>query len=272
MKSKNEQSNPRHNDSSVERLAGKLLDSEDEIEIRDGQIQEWIDSLEALSKIEIAFEAKRLHGKTILDVGTDCVKPIYVALKFEPDKIIGISEDLPDTASDLENNSRLFIETKIRFCSCSLFDKETLRKILSEEKIRQFDFILLSKTLHHLRTGECVAKQRNGKHKHQKDETEECCIYRFEEQKIFEQLLEIGKRVIVYEWLIPQYDDDDKVRGRGEYFTKNELRKILENLSGKYKIEFIFPERFHLDKEELNKVEPLLRRIDYICFYVEKLV
>jgi hypothetical protein len=271
VKDENEQSTECDSNGLVEKLAEKLLDSEDEIEILDGQTREWIDALEALSKIEVAFGTKELHAKTILDVGTDCVKPIYIALKFKPDKIIGISEDLPDMASDLENNSRLFIETKIRFCNCSFFDKETLRNILSEEKIHQFDFILLSKTLHHLRTGECIAKERNDKHEHQKDETEKCCIYRFEEQRIFEELLELGKRVIVYEWLIPQYKDDDKVRGRGGYFTTSELRKILENLSGKYKIEFIFPERFHLDKEELNKVEPMLRRINYICLYLEKL-
>jgi len=53
--------------------------------------------------------------------------------------------------------------------------------------------------------------------------------------------------------------------------TANEMQRIFENLSGKYKIEFIFPERFHLNKEELNKVEPMLRQIDYICFYLERL-
>jgi len=50
----------------------------------------WIDSLEELSEIEDAFEVderNKLHGKTILNIGTDCVKPLYIALKFEPDKI-----------------------------------------------------------------------------------------------------------------------------------------------------------------------------------------
>jgi hypothetical protein len=272
VKDENGQSTECDGKSTVERLAEKLLDSEDDNEILDSQTREWIDSLEVLSKIEVAFGTEELHAKTILDVGTDCVKPIYIALKFKPDKIIGISEDLPDMASDLEKNSRLFIkETKVRFHDCSFFDKEALRNILSEEKIDQFDFILLSKTLHHLRTGECIAKERNDKHEHQKNETEKCCIYGFEEQKIFEELLELGKRVIVSEWIIPQEKDDDKVRGRGGYFTANEMRRIFENLSGKYKIEFIFPERFHLNKEELNKVEPMLRRIDYICFYLERL-
>lgn len=136
MKDKNEQSTECDGKGMVERLAEKLLDSEDKIEILDGQTREWIDSLEVLSKIEIAFGTEELHAKTILDVGTDCVKPIYIALKFKPDKIIGISEDLPDMASDLEKNSRLLIkETKIRFHDCNFFDKETLRNILSEEKI-----------------------------------------------------------------------------------------------------------------------------------------
>jgi len=270
VKDKKEQSE--RDNGSVERLAEKLLDSEEEIEVLNNRIGEWIVSLEELSQIELAFETKELRTKTILDVGTDCVKPIYIALKFKPDKIIGIDENLPDKASDLEKNSTLFIkETKIRFFSCSFFEKETLRNILGEEKIDQFDFILLSKTLHHLRTGKCIAKDRNKNHKHQKDETEKCCIYGFEEQKIFDELLKLGKRVIVYEGFYPQDEDVDKVRGRGGAFTTNELRRIFENLSGKYKIEFIFPERFHLDKDKLNKVEPMLRRIDIICFYVEKL-
>lgn len=271
MTDKKEQS-ARCDSGSVERLAGKLLDSEEEIEVLRNQIGEWIVSLEELSQIEIAFETKEFHSKTILDVGTDCVKPIYLALKFKPDKIIGIDEDLPDVASDLEINSRLFIkETKIRFCNCSFFDKETLRNILSEEKIDQFDFILLSKALHHLRTGTCIAKERDDKHTHQKDETEKCCIYGFEEQKIFDELLKLGKRIIVYEGFHPQEEDADKIRGRGGYFTTNELERIFENLSGKYKVEFIFPERFHLDKEQLSKIEPLFRRTDIVCFYVERL-
>ena len=265
MKDKNNHSTECDSNGLVERLAKKLLDSDDEIEICEGQMKEWINSLEELSKIERAFGSNDLHEKTILDVGTDCVKPIYIALKLKPDKIIGINEQLPDTASDLEKNSSLFIKTtKIRFCNCSLFDKETLRNILNEEKVDKFDFILVSKTLHHLRTGKC-----DKKHKHREDE--KCCKYKFEEQKIFEELLELGKRAIVYEAFYPQDKDDDKVRGRGGYFTKNELRGIFEHLSGKYKVEFIFPERFHLSKEELDRVEPMLKRNDYFCFYIEEL-
>ena len=63
-------------------------------ELKDSKIKldnwkAWIDSLEELSEIEDAFgieERDKLHGKTFLDIGTDCVKPLYIALKFEPDK------------------------------------------------------------------------------------------------------------------------------------------------------------------------------------------
>ena len=135
MKDENEQSTECDGKGMVERLTEKLLDSEDDNEILDGQTREWIDSLEVLSKIEIALGTEELHTKTILDVGTDCVKPIYIALKFKPDKIIGISEDLPDMASDLEKNSRLFIkETKIRFHDCSFFDKESFGTFLVKKK------------------------------------------------------------------------------------------------------------------------------------------
>lgn len=241
---------------------------------RKDDLQTWTVSLEELSEIEDAFvtDGKKLDGKTILDVGTDCVKPLYIALKLKPDKIIGVSEDLSiySFASDLEQKSKLFAETKIRFYNCSLFDNGTLDRILEKEGIRRFDFVLMSKTLHHLRTGKCVAKERDEEHKHREDEG--CCIYRFEEQKIFERLLELGKRVIVFEAFYPQEKDNDKVRGKGEYFTTREWKKTFEYLSGKYKVEFIRPRQFHLNMETLSRVDSILRRLDCICFYVEEQV
>lgn len=81
-------------------LAERLLKCLEESEYYKADLNTWTDSLEELSEIEDAFEVdkrNKLRGKTILDVGTDCVKPLYIALKFEPDKIIGISEDLSTT-------------------------------------------------------------------------------------------------------------------------------------------------------------------------------
>lgn len=245
-----------------------------DLENHKNDLQTWTDSLEELSEIEDAFKTDgkpELDGKTILDIGTDCVKPLYIALKFEPDKIIGIDENLPSIASDIKLKSRLLTKTKIGFYDCSFFDEEGIRKIREKEEIESFDFILVSKTLHHLRTGKCIKKERDDKHEHQKDETEQCCIYRFEEPKIFEKLLKLGKRVIVYEVLFPQEEDDDKVRGRGGYLTPTEWERIFTYLSGKkHRVEFIRPERFHLDKKEPEKIVATLRKVDCICFYVEK--
>jgi hypothetical protein len=253
-------------------LVERLLECKKELERCDGDLRSWTESLGELSKIQDAFTTDaKVNKKKILDVGTDCVKPLYIALKFKPNKIIGISEELPLFASDLETESRLFTKTKIRLCNCSVFDEETFGNIRKEEKIDRFDFILLSKTLHHLRTGECIAKERDENHKHQKDETEKCCIYGFNEREIFEKLLKLGKRVIVYEAFSPQEEDLDKVRGRGGYFTTKEWKQIFEYLlSEKNKVEFIRPKKFHLDKEALNKVDSILRQVDFICFYVEK--
>ena len=232
----------------------------------------WTDSLEELSEIEDAFEVdkrNKLHGKTILDIGTDCVKPLYVALKFEPDKIIGINEDLSiySFASDIEQKSRLLTNTEIKLYNCSFFDEETLRKILKKERTERFGFVLTSKTLHHLRTGECIARERDQKHKCREDE--ETCIYKFEEQEIFKRLLQLGKRVIVYEYFCPHEEDADKVRGRGGYFTIREWKRILNNLSENYRVEFIEPLKFHLNKKEIVKVIEKLREVDCICFYVK---
>lgn len=234
----------------------------------------WTDSLEELSEIESAFATDgeiKLHGKTFLDVGTDCVKPLYISLKFKPDKIIGISEDLSvySFASDLEQKSKLLVETKIGLYNCSLFDEVTLDKILKKEKIDgRFDFVLVSKTLHHLRTGKCVAKERDEEHKCQEDE--ECCIYGFEGEEIFNRLLELGKRVIVYEAFYPQEKDNDKVRGRGGYFTTKEWKEIFKNLLERYRVELVMPLKCHLDRKELENMIMKLRKVDCICFYVEE--
>jgi hypothetical protein len=249
----------------VERLHKHLEDCKDDLDT-------WTDSLVDLSEIEDAFKRDgkpKLDGKTILDIGTDCVKPLYITLKFKPKKIIGINEEFPYSyTSDIEQKSKLFAGTEIRFYDCSFFDKETLDRILKKEKMNKgFDFILVSKTLHHFRTGECKRKRDK---KHECLETEKCCVYGFEERLIFDKLLGLGKRVIIYEYFDPNKIDDDKVRGRGGYFTTEELRAIFKYLSGKYKVEFIKPEKFHVDKEALNRVDSILRKVDTICFYVEK--
>ena len=254
-------------------LVERLLKCQEESERYKANLDTWTDSLEELSEIEDAFEVdkrNKLHGKTILDVGTDCVKPLYIALKFEPDKIIGINEDLSpySFASDLEQKSKLLTKTEIHLYNCSLFDDENLKKILRKEKEDKFDFVLTSKTLHHLRTGKCIAEKRDPKHECREDE--ESCIYKFQEQKIFERLLRLGKRVIVYEYFCPHEEDADKVRGRGGYFAIKEWRQIFSHLSENYRVEFTEPLRCHLDKKELKKVIAKLRQVDCICFYVEK--
>jgi hypothetical protein len=246
-----------------------------DLENRKNDLQTWTDSLEELLEIEDAFEPdekNKLDGKTILDVGTDCVKPLYVALKFNPKKIVGINEELSYSyTSDIEQKSKLFVKTRIKFYNCSLFDKETLDRIIKREGIldKSFDFVLVSKTLHHLRTAKCVAKERDEEHECLK--TEKCCIYGFEEQVIFEKLLGLGKRVIIYEFFDPNDPDNDKIRGRGGYFAREEWQRIFDYLlSGKYKVEFIRPRQFSLNKETLNNVDSILRQVDTICFYVEK--
>ena len=255
-------------------LVERLVKCEKELEQRKNDLRTWTDSLTELSEIQDTFKTDgkfKLRGKTVLDIGTDCVKPLYIALKFKPNKIIGIDEELTYFyASDLEQNSKLFPDTTIRFYDCSFFDNETLERIIEKERIpkKRFDFVLVSKTLHHLRTGDCIAKKRD--EEHECLETEKCCIYGFEEQKIFEKLFELGKRVIIYENFFPQEEDDDKVRGRGGYFTTKEWEKILAVISDKYKVEFITPIRCHLDNKELENVIAKLRQVDYVCFYVEK--
>jgi len=247
----------------------RLLDYRDELDNCTDDLRTWTDSLEELSEIEDAFGADkkdRLHGKTVLDIGTDCVKPLYIALKLEPRKIIGMSEDLSvySFASDLEQKFKLFTETEILLYNCSLFDDENIKKTLGNEK---FDFVLVSKTLHHLRTGTCIAKRRDQKHTCREDE--ESCIYEFKEKEIFKRLLELGERVIVYEWFDPNEEDPDKVRGRGGYFTVKEWEQILKHLSDNHKVEFIRPLKCHLDEKELDEIIAKLKQVDCICFYVE---
>ena len=255
----------------TDQLQERLLECLDEIDNLKGDLDTWTDSLEELSEIVDAFEsedANGLHGKTILDVGTDCVKPLYIALKFKPDKIVGINENPHFLMSDIEQKSKLLTETKIHFYSCSIFDEENLKKILNTEDVEKFDFILISKTLHHLRTGKnCVASKRD--QKHECGEDEEDCIYEFEEEEIFKYLLQYGERVIVYEAFYPQDEDEDKVRGRGGYFTVKEWKQIFEHLSEKYSVQFIKPMKYRLANGEMEEIKSMLRKMDYVCFYVE---
>ena len=260
-----------------ERACARVLDCLDELDNRENDLSTWTDSLEELSEIEDAFEVDgnaNLHEKTILDVGTDCVKPLYIALKFKPKKIIGINEDLHYSFA---SRARLFVRpTEIRLYNCSLFDDEGIEKVLRGEK---FDFVLVSKTLHHLRTGKCVLHEREehkcrddakNQEKHKCRDDEKCCIYKFEEEEIFERLLKHAKkRVIVYESFYPHEKDNDKVRGRGGHFTVKEWEQILKPLSEKYRVEFFRPLRRHLDKKGLDEIIGKLRQVDCICFYVE---
>ena len=186
------------NDSLIERLSEALVDCKEEKRDLKEDLETWTDALEELSEIEDAFknnEQSEMCGKTILDVGTDAVKPLYIALKFKPKKIIGINEWLRPFVSDIELKSKIFRDTELRLFTCSLFNKVTLRIIQEMEEIDKFNFVLVSKTLHHLRTGTCIAKNRDEHHnceeKETQRETESDCIYKFETRKIFDRLLEL---------------------------------------------------------------------------------
>ena len=205
-------------------------DEPTELENCKNQLNSWIDSLEELSEIEEAFADNGkidLNGKTILDIGTDCVKPLYISLKFKPSRIVGIDENLPKIASDIILKSKLVTDTKIRFYDCSFLDDSSLDKIFRKERTRKFNVALVSKTLHHLRNGECIRAERGGKHDCKKDKTEKDCVYRFDEKDVFSRLLDFGERAVVYEYFYPDSEDDDKVRGRGGYFTADAWKRIF---------------------------------------------
>lgn len=216
-----------------------------ELEDCKSQLNSWTDSLEELSDIQEAFALDRkghLTGKTILDIGTDCIKSLFIALKFCPEEVIGIDESLPEVAANILLKSKLLIETKLRFYNCNFFDESGFERVLREERITDFDIILLSKTLHHLRTGECIRVEQDGKHDCKKDTTEKDCIYGFDVEKVFNRLLMTGKRVVVYEYFYPVSEDDDKIRGQGGYLTAGEWKRILSYLSEKHRV--IRPQRY----------------------------
>jgi hypothetical protein len=124
----------------------------------------------------------------------------------------------------------------------------------------KFDFVLISKTLYHLRDGKCVKD-------HKCREDEKCCKYKFNEEKIFSKMLELGKRVIIYEWFFPQDKDDDKVRGRGGYFTTKEWEDIFNSLEKRCSVKFIRPQ---FNEKTFREIKQMLKQDDCLCFYVEK--
>ena len=101
-------------------------------------------------------------------------------------------------------------------------------------------------------------------------EDEKCCIYKFEEKYIFDRFFQYGKRVIVYEYFVPDKKDPDKERGKGGHFTIEELRRLLTHLSRNYKVELFKPLRRHLVENEMEEVMRELKNGDAICFSVEK--
>jgi hypothetical protein len=167
-------------------------------------------------------------------------------------------------------NYKFFVNTYIKFYLCNFFNHEKLNEILDREKQKLSDFVLLSKTLHHLRSGVCIAERRDPGHCCKEDE--KCCVYEFNEKEIFERLLCLGKRLIVYEIFDPGAPDADKVRGRGEHFTTNEWKQIFGFLekSEKYRVKLIQPSRLCLDSKGLTKMDTILRQVDALCFYVER--
>jgi len=253
------------------RLTKQLLDCEEE---KKDNLDTWTYALKELAEIQDAFKTDEneninLHEKTILDVGTDALKPLYLALKFEPSKIVGINNGVISIASEIETQSKLLTKTKIGFHDCNFFNEETLKKICEQEGITdKFDFVIISKTLHHLRTKECIAKKRDPKHECTEDESS--CIYGFDEQEIFKRLLELGKRIVVNEYFNATETDDDKERGQGGYFTTNEWTKIFTHLSENYKVQLVRPKWLHFGKKESHQIESIIRQIDTLCFYVEK--
>lgn len=106
-------------------------EEESENKVEDNSL-EWTQGLEELGEMVDVFEENKLQGKTVLDVGTYGIKPLYIALKYEPSKIIGISEDLsPNSfASDIAEKSKLLTKTEIHFYTCNFFDDSELEKML----------------------------------------------------------------------------------------------------------------------------------------------
>jgi hypothetical protein len=76
--------------------------------------------------------------------------------------------------------------------------------------------------------------------------------------------------VIVYEWYDPPEKDDDKIRGRGGYFTTIEWHRMLKHLSRTYSIELFRPLRCHLTENKWKKVKAKLIEVDEICFCVKE--
>ncbi len=257
-------------DDSLSRILEKYLDENEENQNLKDELNDWTESLVELATIEKALELdaeNTLHGKTILDIGTNCIKSLYIALNYEPKKIVGLSDELPNRASDIEQRSRLLLTTELRFYDCNFFDEITLEKILTKEGIKkgEFTIVLVSKTLHHMRFGKrCVTSKRNKRHKC--DDSEKECIYSFEAQEVFEKLLEYGKTVVVYEGFWPDEDDNDKSRGSG-YFTRRELEETFDQISKKFKVELIAPIKHPVGKTcDIGKE---LRKVDFVCFSVK---
>ncbi len=93
-------------------------------------ISSWIESIDELSEIEKSFGTDELCGKTILDIGTYGIKPLYIALKYKPKKIIGINDEFDDSFRLIDSLLISFMELNSSFTLLStlifaFFDSST---------------------------------------------------------------------------------------------------------------------------------------------------
>ncbi|MHA1380933.1 MAG: hypothetical protein ACTSRG_21410 [Candidatus Helarchaeota archaeon] len=209
-----------------------LLNGDDEYdwEIEFDKINEWQPSFEKIRK-----DLKEINR--ICEIGGDWKSVFLLSQHLKLTRITNVNKIFIDDGNIIQYENLVkksqfdFIKQDARFIN-------GLKTKLKEKEVEiPFDLLIISKTLHHLRTGKCIIQEEKKKwhfKKHMK-------IFEFEPEKII-KLFKLAKFTLIWEHIEPNESDHD-IEDNGGNFTREEFKNFIKNLKvNNFTIDLISPE------------------------------
>jgi len=187
--------------------------------------------------------------KTLLDIGAFGIFAILVALIFKLERVIAIDQigfhsDFYELKEGLANffdnrDAVQLIKADARYvkslCENKVYFKNELKEI---KELEPFHIVIMSKILHHLRTGKCKI--------HEKEklcqQNPKQCLFKFQPKDIIKLFL-LGKQIIIWDIIaLNEIDVDKDQTGIGGHLTREELWDLITTLKEvNHEIEFFEP-------------------------------
>lgn len=232
----------------------------------ENKLDPWADTMEKLIKWQAILNGDSI--KRICNIGGwGYLSTLYCMIKTVDCAVVisqEISEDIFKIRDEIypyfRGNSNTRKKNILHLIEADARYKEGLKDILTErlsitekELKKYFNLLIISKTLHHLRSGKC---QVHRKSPNKKGINVECikdpdsCVFEFKTDVLY-NLVSYGEKTLIWELIEPNFVDTDKEDGVGGHLTRREFWEILRDLDTKgYIIEFFFPPIKPLDFSE----------------------